>query len=69
MPLDIMPAPTALPGAAPSGAADAPPGLPLAGARALLFGLLLAQTVGQAAAEGQRPPPNRRTPARRRRPP
>ena len=50
MPLDIMPAPAAVPGAAPppGQATDAPPGgMPLTGSAALLFGLLLAQTVGQ----------------------
>ena len=52
MPLDIMPALAAPPGGAPPGPADSPPGgLPLVGAGALLFGLLLAQTVGQAAAK------------------
>ena len=51
MPLNTLPPPAALPGASPpAGPADAPHGsLPLTGSAALLFGLLLAQTVGQAA--------------------
>ena len=60
MPLDITPAPAALPGAAPPRRAGGTrrPGARHDRQRALLFGLLLAQTVGQTA---PRPRPSGRT--------